>query len=107
MKRFIESGGGSDLEALRERRAEEEAALAAQVQEERSKGADSVLVAASQAESQGLYDEEVAEYGEQQGVGEEESGGGGGSGGGGASQKSRGGSRRSKTAAAAVAATAR
>ena len=35
MKRFIESGGGSDLEALRERRAEEEAALAAQVQEER------------------------------------------------------------------------
>ena len=111
MKRFIEAGGGSDLAALRERRREEEAALAAQVREERSKGADSVLVAASQAESQGLYDEEMAEYGEeQQQAGEEEDapfasgGGGGGGGGSGAGQKSRGGSRRSKTAAAAVAA---
>lgn len=113
MKAFIETGGGSDLEALRERRREEEAALAAQVQEERSKGADSVLVAASQAESQGLYDEEMAEYGGegagQEHEGDEEegpfgSGGGGGGGSSGAGQKSRGGgSRRSKTAAAAVA----
>ncbi len=115
MKRFVETGGGSDLAALRERRREEEAALASQVQEERSKGADSVLVAASQAESQGLYDEEVAAYCD------EERGGGGGGGGGGeggetsgsgvsgvskkgtsGGQKSRGGSRRSKTAAAAA-----
>ena len=99
MKRFVESGGGSDLGALRERRKEEEAALAAQVQEERSKGADSVLVAASQAESQGLYDEEMAEYGDEAmegaaaetSFGEARSRGGGGTGG--------GGSRRSKTAA--------
>lgn len=63
MKRFIETGSGSDLEALRARRKEEEAALAAQVQEERRKGGDSVLVAASQAEPQGLYDEEVANNG--------------------------------------------
>jgi len=104
MKRFIESGGGSDLGLLRERRKEEEAALAAQVQEERSKGADSVLVAASQAESQGLYDEEVAEYGDGDGGDGDEGGEGGEASG--ASRKSRGGGgggarRRSKTAAAA------
>ena len=104
MKRFVESGGGSDLGALRERRKEEEAALAAQVQEERSKGADSVLVAASQAESQGLYDEEMAESGDEAmegaaaetSFGEARSRGGGGTGGGGGGG---GGSRRSKTAA--------
>lgn len=104
MKRFIESGGGSDLGALRERRREEEALLAAQVQEERSKGADSVLVAASKAESQGLYDEEAAEYGDGGGgEGGGEAFGSSGRSGGGSQQKSRG-SRRGKTAAAATAA---